>query len=76
MNLVDYYKAHIYDYGYNNGYDKLPNAVGSVDYDDCDYDFIADYIRLYDVSKDDIKFIQALGYEPEHFDDFEWENVK
>lgn len=68
MTLQDYYKAHLYDYGYNNGYDKLDNAVGSTDYDEFDYYIISDYVKLYNVSDKDVEFMRALG--------FNWEELK
>ena len=58
MDFRLYYKAHIYDIGYNNGFDREPNRTPN---DEVDKAIIKNYISLYKVSKEDKKIIDSFG---------------
>lgn len=61
MDFGLYYKAQIYEIGYNNGYDKEKNRVPN---DNVTETIIANYEKLFEVSENDKKIIEAIrsGY--------------
>lgn len=83
MGLKQYYKIHIFDYGYNKGYNDCGNYHKAVEKgesfrhhilsddiyfnDEMDYNLISDWLGCYEADDDDIKFIEALGYKLEDF---------
>lgn len=75
MTLKDYYKRHIYDMGYNDGYEKKKNAVGDIYFEDeCDYYICADYYGSYvgdeqSWTQEDIDFLAVLGFGTGDFED-------
>lgn len=84
MTLKDYYKAHLYDYAYNEGYkgglakNANPTGYQSDIYwqDEMDFYICADYYGSFvggieDWTADDINFLKALGFVPEDFEESE-----
>ena len=82
MNLKDYYKTHIYDYAYNNGYnDKSADSQNHIHSsediyfnDEMDYYICADYYGCFvgsvdDWTDEDIKLLNVLGFTPEDFEE-------
>ena len=85
MGLKEYYKIHIYDYGYNKGYDDSKKFIEAVKNgekfehhlvcndihfnDEIDYMLIADWLGSFEPEEDDIKFIEALGFSLEDFEE-------
>lgn len=81
MTLREYYKAHLYEYAYNKGYDDgiendLPDNCGDQHdlywQDEMDYCICADYYGSYvggleDWTTEDKEFLTALGFEPSDF---------
>lgn len=75
MDLKTYYKNHIYDLGYNDGYEKKKRILSDDIYynDEMDYILCADYYGCYvggleDWTEEDKKFLAGLGFEPEDFE--------
>ena len=78
MDVLTYYKAHLYDYAYNIGYEHKENNFGTmfvrdnVDYTSFDYKIISDYIKLYEPTEDDWGgLIKVLGFTKEDFENEE-----
>jgi len=74
MDLKTYYKIHVYDYGYNKGYEKKKNILLDDIYfnDEMDFFICADYYGSYvgDVDawhKEDEAFLRGLGFDKEDF---------
>ena len=81
MTLKDYYKSHVYEYAYNQGYSDHrsganvdPVKCNSDIYfqDEMDYILCADYYGSYiggyeDWTQEDKEFLTALGFEPSDF---------
>ena len=80
MNLKEYYKIHLYDYGYNKGYDDgvkgeahTLNPTTPYFRDEMDYYICADYYSNYvggfeDWKEEDVNFLYGLGFSPEDFE--------
>lgn len=80
MTLKEYYKIHLYDYGYNKGYDDgVKGEAHTLDpttpyfRDEMDYFLCADYISLFlggieDLTEEDENFLYGLGFVPEDFE--------
>lgn len=84
MTLREYYKAHVFEYAYNDGYDDCkagtPNPMRYQEdiywQDEMDYYICADYYGSYvggyeDWTQEDKEFLTALGFEPSDFIDTE-----
>lgn len=83
MGIKQYYKVHIYDYGYNKGYSDCGKYNQAVEKgksfqhhilsddiyfnDEMDYYLISDWLSCYEPEEEDIKFIEALGYTLDDF---------
>ena len=80
MTLKEYYKIHLYDYGYNKGYDDgVKGEAHTLDpttpyfRDEMDFYICADYYGSYvggleDWTEEDVNFLFGLGFSPEDFE--------
>lgn len=81
MNLIEYYKTHLYDYAYNCGYndakkgnqDHIHSSKDIYWNDEMDYYICSDYHDLYigcfeEWSNEEVRFLNALGFETSDFD--------
>lgn len=77
LTLQQYYKNKIYSYAYEegqidakSGHDCHADCADDIYFvDEMDYNIVADYMTSYELDDNDIKFMQALGFELSDFED-------
>lgn len=70
MDVLTYYKAHLYDYAYNVGYEHEKNNFGLACVErDFDFWIISDFLKLYEPTGKDWRIIEDFGFKRREFNE-------